>query len=180
MTLILDVRLHSMYFNSPYGAVVTHLTCNEKIRGSNPRAGLVEIRRFRVRIPGRIVSPVGPTARRLTTDTMSNLIFCFCHRYSSYCLPVVCLSKDLLVMCPVLPYQASSSALAAIWSRYTCTLFSYDELKNNDNNNYQCYSNICAALSVERISRNDTDFACEVAYHVFQLPVWRSGNASHL
>ena len=25
---------------SPYGAVVTHLTCNEKIRGSNPRAGL--------------------------------------------------------------------------------------------------------------------------------------------
>lgn len=24
---------------SPYGAVVTHLTCNEKIRGSNPRAG---------------------------------------------------------------------------------------------------------------------------------------------
>ncbi len=24
----------------PYGAVVTHLTCNEKIRGSNPRAGL--------------------------------------------------------------------------------------------------------------------------------------------
>ena len=39
MTLILDMRLHSMYFNSPYGAVVTHLTCNEKIRGSNPRAG---------------------------------------------------------------------------------------------------------------------------------------------
>ena len=24
----------------PYGAVVTHLTCNEKIRGSNPCAGL--------------------------------------------------------------------------------------------------------------------------------------------
>ena len=24
----------------PYGAVATHLTCNEKIRGSNPRAGL--------------------------------------------------------------------------------------------------------------------------------------------
>ena len=24
---------------SPYGAVVMHLTCNEKIRGSNPRAG---------------------------------------------------------------------------------------------------------------------------------------------
>ena len=24
---------------SPYDAVVTHLTCNEKIRGSNPRAG---------------------------------------------------------------------------------------------------------------------------------------------
>jgi hypothetical protein len=23
----------------PYGAVATHLTCNEKIRGSNPRAG---------------------------------------------------------------------------------------------------------------------------------------------
>ena len=39
MTLILDMRLHSMYFNSPYGAVVMHLTCNEKIRGSNPRAG---------------------------------------------------------------------------------------------------------------------------------------------
>ena len=39
MTLILDMRLHSMYINSPYGAVVTHLTCNEKIRGSNPRAG---------------------------------------------------------------------------------------------------------------------------------------------
>ena len=50
MTLILDMRLHSMYFNSPYGAVVTHLTCNEKIRGSNPRAGLVEIRRFRCSI----------------------------------------------------------------------------------------------------------------------------------
>ena len=26
-------------FNRPYGAVATHLTCNEKIRGSNPRAG---------------------------------------------------------------------------------------------------------------------------------------------
>ena len=48
MTLILDMRLHSMYFNSLYGAVVTHLTCDKKIRGSNLRAGSVEIRRFRV------------------------------------------------------------------------------------------------------------------------------------
>ena len=99
-----------MYFNSPYGAVVTHLTCNEKIRGSNPRAGSVEIRRFRVRIPGRIVSPVGPTARRLTTDTMSNLIFCFCHRYSSYCLPVAYLSKDSLIMHPVVSVIIFSSS----------------------------------------------------------------------
>ena len=29
---------------------------------------VVVIRRFRVRIPGRICCPVGPTARRLTTD----------------------------------------------------------------------------------------------------------------
>ena len=29
----------TLFADCPCGAVVTHLTCNEKIRGSNPRAG---------------------------------------------------------------------------------------------------------------------------------------------
>ena len=31
-------------------------------------SGVVDITRFRVRIPGRVTSPVGPTVRRVTTD----------------------------------------------------------------------------------------------------------------
>ena len=34
----------------------------------------VDIRRFRVRIPGRILCPVGPTVRRLTTELFCHLL----------------------------------------------------------------------------------------------------------
>jgi len=41
---------------------------------------------------------------------MSNLIFCFCHCYSSYCLPVAYLSKDSLIMHPVVSVIIFSSS----------------------------------------------------------------------
>ncbi len=40
LNVCLGIIFTTLSFAGPYGAVVTHLTCNEKISGSNPRAGL--------------------------------------------------------------------------------------------------------------------------------------------
>ena len=57
-------------FNSFSGSMVEHLSSEQKVVGSSPiwSKACVVIRRFRVRIPGEIHRPVGPTVRRLTTE----------------------------------------------------------------------------------------------------------------
>ncbi len=40
LNVCVGIIFTTLGFAGPYGAVVTHLTCNEKIRGSNPCAGL--------------------------------------------------------------------------------------------------------------------------------------------
>lgn len=61
---------------SPYGAVVTHLTCNEKIRGSNPRAGYRMCFYFRTEL-GLLGVPYTPVCTyQQSTEAVLIILLC--------------------------------------------------------------------------------------------------------
>ena len=60
---------------SPYGAVVTHLTCNEKIRGSNPRAGYRMCFCFRTEL-GLLGVPYTPVCTISRAEAVLIILLC--------------------------------------------------------------------------------------------------------